>query len=161
MGSKTAEDILWSRSDPTASLRANGAGRMHTHIGPVPQKRAVRLKPDSACRESADEARCSPTVRGMALADEFAHADQIRLEARDESRNIRRGYRIERSVDLFGHHIVEWWWGRIGTAGQVRRLSFERSEHASRHVAALLRRRDTAPRRVGVSYHHVAHHPVD
>ena len=95
----------------------------------------------------------------MSLSDEFSQCDCVRLEARDESRNIRRGYRIERSVDLSGHHIVEWWWGRIGTAGQVRRLSFERSEHAARHVSALLRRRDTAPRRLGVAYAPVADDP--
>ena len=92
----------------------------------------------------------------MSLSEDFSQCYSVRLEARDESRNIRRGYCIERSVDLFGHHIVEWWWGRIGTAGQLRRLSFERSEHAARHVSALLARRDTALRRLGVSYVPVA-----
>jgi predicted DNA-binding WGR domain protein len=95
----------------------------------------------------------------MSLSDEFSRSGLIRLEARDDSRNIRRGYRIERSVDLFGHHIVEWWWGRIGTAGQLRRLSFERSEQAARHVLALLRRRDTAPQRLGVPYAPVVDDP--
>ena len=88
----------------------------------------------------------------MSLSDEFSQCDAVRLEARDESRNIRRGYRIERSVDLFGDHIVEWWWGRIGTVGQLRRLSFENSEYAARHVSALLRHRYSAPKRFGVSY---------
>jgi predicted DNA-binding WGR domain protein len=98
----------------------------------------------------------------MSLSDESSRCISVRLEARDDSRNIRRGYRIERSIDLFGHHIVEWWWGRIGTAGQSRRLSFERSEHAAPHVSALLRRRDTAPRRLGVPYAPVSDdHPPD
>jgi predicted DNA-binding WGR domain protein len=56
----------------------------------------------------------------MSLADQLADAPHIRLVACDEARNIRRGYRIERSVDLFGFHIVDWSWGRIGTAGQSR-----------------------------------------
>ena len=96
----------------------------------------------------------------MALADELTHADLIRLEARDEARNIRRAYRIQVSMDVFGHTIVEWWWGRIGTAAQVRRRSFSEREEAARHLQTLLRRRDSAPRRLGVAYLPVDDCPV-
>ena len=88
----------------------------------------------------------------MSLADQLADAPHIRLVACDEARNIRRGYRIERSVDLFGFHIVDWSWGRIGTAGQSRRVSFSCGNQAQQFVRSLLLRRDTAPKRIGMAY---------
>ncbi|MFD2427449.1 WGR domain-containing protein [Sphingobium scionense] len=47
------------------------------------------------------------------------------LQACDPSRNIRRHWHIELRRDLFGWIVVEWRWGRIGTAGQSRSLAFE------------------------------------
>lgn len=88
----------------------------------------------------------------MDLAISLSEDENIRLLARDDVRNIRRGYRIERSVDLFGHHIVEWGWGRVGTAGEARQVSFAEQTAAVQFVRTLLRRRDSAPRRLGVPY---------
>ena len=88
----------------------------------------------------------------MGLAEDFADAQRVHLVAWDEARNIRRGYCIERSVDLFGHHIMDWSWGRLGTAGQSRRVSFANGDEARRFVRSLLLRRDTAPKRLGIAY---------
>ncbi len=78
--------------------------------------------------------------------------DQIELVALDSTRNIRRRYAIDASIDLFGMIVVETCWGRIGAAGQAKRLSFPDQAAAERHIAATLRRRDTAENRIGVAY---------
>jgi predicted DNA-binding WGR domain protein len=84
---------------------------------------------------------------GTALDDRF-----IWLEAVDRGRNIARRYAIAQSQDLFGSAIVQFWWGRIGTLGQSRTVSFAVRQDADRFVAQLLRRRAGAPRRIGVGY---------
>lgn len=76
----------------------------------------------------------------------------IELVALDAARNIRRRYEILVSPDLFGAVIVETRWGRIGARGQCKRRSFADPAAAARHVAATLRRRATAERRIGVPY---------
>ena len=88
----------------------------------------------------------------MTLAQTYADSDRIRLIARDDSANIRRGYQIERSTDLFGHVIIDWHWGRIGTSGQSRRVSFVNDSGATAFVRSLLRRRDGSGKRIGVDY---------
>ena len=88
----------------------------------------------------------------MGLADDLADAARIHLVARDDARNIRRSYRVERSIDLFGHQIIDWSWGRVGTTGQTRRVSFASYDEARRFVRTLLLRRDTAPKRIGLTY---------
>jgi predicted DNA-binding WGR domain protein len=83
--------------------------------------------------------------------------DRVELFARDDSRNIRRCYVIERSPDLFGFTIVERHWGRAGTAGQWQRAAFPDDHAANRFVAAILKRRSTAPRRIGAAYQVIEH----
>lgn len=78
--------------------------------------------------------------------------DALNLEARDPARNVARRWGVALGQDLFGWTIVEWRWGRIGTAGQRRRLAFEREEDARRLVRRLLARRAGAKRRIGVAY---------
>jgi predicted DNA-binding WGR domain protein len=81
------------------------------------------------------------------------HEDRfIWLEAIDRPRNIARRYAIALSQDLFGSAIVEFSWGRIGTRGQGRKVSFAIRQDAERFVAQLLRRRAGAPKRIGVAY---------
>ena len=84
---------------------------------------------------------------GTALDDRF-----IWLETVDRPRNIARRYAIALSQDLFGSAIVEFSWGRIGTRGQGRTVSFAQRSDAERFVAQLLRRRAGAPKRIGVAY---------
>jgi len=81
--------------------------------------------------------------------------EPIELIAIDSERNIRRRYTIVASIDLFGMIVVETRWGRIGTRGQAKRISFDDREVADRHIAATLRRRGTAKTRIGVAYKRV------
>lgn len=81
--------------------------------------------------------------------------DPIELVALDSARNIRRSYGIEMTMDLFGMFVVDLRWGRIGTHGQAKRLSFPDRAAAERHIAATLRRRSTAENRIGVPYRHM------
>jgi predicted DNA-binding WGR domain protein len=76
----------------------------------------------------------------------------IRLHAIDRTRNIARGYEIEASPDLFGHWIVALHWGRLGTKGQSRQLSFTQPQDAARFVRSTLSRRASAKWRIGVPY---------
>ena len=84
---------------------------------------------------------------GTGLDDRF-----LWLEAVDHSRNIARRYAIALSQDLFSSAIVEFSWGRIGTRGQSRTVSFAVRQDADRFVARLLRRRAGAPKRIGIAY---------
>jgi predicted DNA-binding WGR domain protein len=80
---------------------------------------------------------------------------RIDLVAIAPARNIRRRYAITTSYDLFGHVIVELNWGRIDTRGQGRTLSFPKHDEAHRFVGAVLKRRGSAKKRLGVAYRRV------
>lgn len=82
--------------------------------------------------------------------------EPVELVALDPARNIRRRYSIVASIDLFGMIVVETRWGRIGAAGQTQCHAFADRAAADRHVAAILRRRGTAERRIGIAYRPVA-----
>lgn len=88
------------------------------------------------------------------MAQALAHylGRAIHLEAVDRPRNIARRYVIDASRDLFGAVIVDFGWGRIGTRGQSRVVSFSCDDDAERFVRTLLRRRSSARRRLGVDY---------
>lgn len=86
----------------------------------------------------------------------LAAEPQIMLQAVDPSRNIRRGYRITRTPDLFGWQIVSWGWGRLGCHGRQRVRAFAAEHEAIDFARQLLARRTSAPRRIGVAYR-----PVD
>ena len=76
----------------------------------------------------------------------------LHLQAIDPARNIARRYAIEASPDLFGHIIVYLHWGRIGTRGQGRTISFVKDQDAARFVRQTLSRRASAKKRIGVGY---------
>ncbi len=78
--------------------------------------------------------------------------EPIELVAADPARNIRRRWRVATMRDLFGHVVVETSWGRIGARGRVLVRSFEGEAEALRYIRALLARRATAPRRIGLAY---------
>jgi len=48
--------------------------------------------------------------------------------------------------------VVETRWGRIGERGQARSHAFADRAAAERHIAATLRRRNSAENRIGVAY---------
>jgi predicted DNA-binding WGR domain protein len=76
----------------------------------------------------------------------------IQLAAIDETRNIRRSYAIDRSMDLFGWQIVTWSWGRLESRLTTRSRVFSDETRAKSFVRQLLMRRATAPKRIGVAY---------
>lgn len=78
--------------------------------------------------------------------------DPVEWIACDPARNIHRRWQIGTAHDLFGHIVIRTAWGRIGAAGQERTYSFTDADAALRHVRALIRRRHSAPRRIGVPY---------
>lgn len=79
----------------------------------------------------------------------------IRLQAVDPARNIARRYEIHVQRDLFGILTVDYSWGRIGAAGQSRRVSFQDLDRGARFVRQLLARRASAQTRLGVEYRRV------
>ncbi|MGA9864869.1 MAG: WGR domain-containing protein [Acetobacteraceae bacterium] len=76
----------------------------------------------------------------------------LRLEARAPARRCHRAYEIVGGQDLFGAWLVEMRYGRIGSLSQSRTQSFGGVDEAVALVAACLRKRATAPRRIGVAY---------
>jgi predicted DNA-binding WGR domain protein len=76
----------------------------------------------------------------------------IRLEARSVAHRCFRSYEIELGADLFGAWMVEMSCGRIGALGRIKVRSFSTTKEAQAQVRACLRKRATAPRRIGVAY---------
>ena len=81
---------------------------------------------------------------------------RLELVAVDLARNIARRYAIELVDDLFGHHVLETAWGRVGGWTAAKRVSFVDRAEADRMVTSHLRRRASAERRIGVAYRPVA-----
>ena len=77
---------------------------------------------------------------------------RLELLAVDQARNINRRYAVEVSQDLFGVHVLETAWGRVGGWTAAKRVSFASSAEAERMAGYHLRRRATAERRIGIAY---------
>jgi predicted DNA-binding WGR domain protein len=77
---------------------------------------------------------------------------RISLEARSAARRCYRAYEVAVSVDLFGEWLVEMSYGRIGTLGRTKARSFSTADAAAAEVKGCLRKRASAPRRIGVAY---------
>lgn len=76
----------------------------------------------------------------------------IALEARDAARNLARAYGLEAGQDLFGTWVVALQHGRIGRPGRLRQFAVASEAAARAEIRRRLKRRATAPRRIGVSY---------
>jgi len=76
----------------------------------------------------------------------------IRLEARSAEHHCFRAYEIDVEADLFGAWVVAMSYGRSGTTGRSKVRSYATLEGAQAQVHACLRKRSTAPRRIGVAY---------
>jgi predicted DNA-binding WGR domain protein len=81
---------------------------------------------------------------------------RIHLQAIDPARNIARDYQIYAARDLFGHWIIETYWGRIGTRGQQKTHSFMEVKQAAKFIRTTLARRANTRRRFGVAYQYVS-----
>ena len=77
---------------------------------------------------------------------------RIILEARNPARHCSRQYRVEAGTDLFGSWVVEITYGRIGIAGRSRSYVVRDEGEARRLAQSILKRRASAPRRIGVAY---------
>lgn len=78
--------------------------------------------------------------------------DSILLEACNPELNIWRSYRITFGQDLFGSWIVELSYGRIGSKGRSRTILAENEAQAMGYVEQCLKKRQSAPKRIGASY---------
>ncbi len=74
------------------------------------------------------------------------------LEALDPARNIYRAYCIDYGQDLFDNWIVEVTYGRIGSKGRTLIVVVNDEEEALKEVQKFLQRRQSAMKRIGVSY---------
>ena len=74
------------------------------------------------------------------------------LHACDPARNHWRSYRVEAGRDLLGDWLVEVTFGRIGPGGRTVRYVAADEAGARKTTLACLRRRASAPRRIGVAY---------
>lgn len=86
----------------------------------------------------------------------------LRLEARAPARRCFRGYEVTAGQDLFGVWLVEMRYGRIGASGRTKARSYTSFDAAVSQVATCLRKRATAPVRIGAAYRllHAAYDPA-
>src|SRR5271154_957358 len=80
----------------------------------------------------------------------------IELRACDPAANRFRAWRLEVGQDLFGAWTAEVQFGRIGRPGRALLRAFAAERELRAFVAARLRRRATAPARIGVAYRCIA-----
>jgi len=76
----------------------------------------------------------------------------IHLEARAPELGRWRAYRVEAGRDLFGSWVVATTFRRIGSSGRTLFQAAPSEAEACRLVAQSLRRRASAPRRIGAGY---------
>jgi len=76
----------------------------------------------------------------------------IELRADDPDKNIRRFYVINVGRDLLGDLIVTFRNGRIGNFGRLKHHVCKDLEEAAKIVSKSLKRRSSAPKRIGVAY---------
>lgn len=76
----------------------------------------------------------------------------IQMEAKNPERKNFRSYCIDARKDLFGRWVIEISYGRIGARGRKVTYSSDDEQAAKRIIRHCLKRRSTAPRRIGVPY---------
>jgi hypothetical protein len=76
----------------------------------------------------------------------------ILLEARNPSRNILRSYYISAWHDLFDRLMIEVVHGRVGAKGKSSMFFMNHQEEAIEFISELLKRRESAVKRLGVPY---------
>lgn len=76
----------------------------------------------------------------------------VTFEAHNDQRNHHRRYEIRLGRDLFGEWTVALRYGRTGRGGQEVRHSAANSEQLRKVIRESLRRRLSAPKRIGCAY---------
>jgi predicted DNA-binding WGR domain protein len=81
---------------------------------------------------------------------------EIALRAENPATNCRRDYTLLLGRDLLGDWRLSIHWGRIGAAGSVVMHGFGNRNEAAAFAGVLLKRRLSAPRRIGCPYRLIA-----
>ena len=76
----------------------------------------------------------------------------IKLEAKNPEKGNFRAYEIDAGPDLFGQWQIEVKYGRIGRRGRSVTYSAADDADAAAIIRHCLKRRSTAPKRIGVPY---------
>ena len=76
----------------------------------------------------------------------------LHLQACSPERNIFRAYSLWLGQDLFGDWMVSVTYGRLRTKGTTRLYVFSSKEDALKKLTAILRKRSSAPKRLGCAY---------
>lgn len=76
----------------------------------------------------------------------------LTLEAHHADNDHHRRYELSLGQDLLGYWMVTIRYGRIGQGGQERRYASAKPEDMRAVVCERLRRRSSAPRRIGCPY---------
>ncbi|MDR4485266.1 MAG: WGR domain-containing protein [Nitrospirales bacterium] len=82
------------------------------------------------------------------MMDEF----HIKLEAKNPDKGNFRAYEIDAGPDLLGQWQIEVKYGRIGRRGRSVTYSAADDAGAAAIIRHCLKRRSTAPKRIGVPY---------
>ncbi len=80
----------------------------------------------------------------------------ILLEACAPERNIWRSYHIAAGQDIFGDWVVELTYGLIGAKGRKQTILVPDEAAAQQYVRKCLKKRENAPKRIGIDYKKVA-----
>ena len=86
---------------------------------------------------------------------------EIELRAENPLTNCWRDYNLLLGRDLLGDWCISVRWGRIGTAGSTAMHGFGNRDEAVAFANVLLKRRLTAPRRIGCPYRLIASSGVE
>lgn len=76
----------------------------------------------------------------------------VTLEAHNPERNHHRRYQLMVGKDLLGYWTLTIRHGRVGAVGQVTRYALRKKVDVQKLIAIKLKKRASAPRRIGCSY---------
>jgi predicted DNA-binding WGR domain protein len=76
----------------------------------------------------------------------------LELEAENPERNHFRFYRLDVQKDLFNFWMLTTIHGRIGASGTTRKFAFKNKEEVRQKINDILKRRESAPKRIGTRY---------
>ncbi len=81
------------------------------------------------------------THENIAVETLLQFTQHIHLISRDPTRNRARFYLLQWQATLYGDRALVCAWGRIGTRGRSRPLTYQDPSDMRRHITLVLRRR--------------------